>query len=193
MTRGKRGLSLLELLVALALLAVITVGLITTTSLGVRLLDRTQEISKNQNEIALRIRLRSWIKNISSPTLLSNIPSGMFGTDRRLSFNTFAATPFHGQAAAMNVVLEQEGSDLTMALSFLDDVGSVLDQDRRVLLRDVTELKISYFDGTQDQPNWITEWSEETRLPQLIRITANQGTTPPWPEFTIAPILYFEN
>jgi type II secretory pathway pseudopilin PulG len=59
---SRAGLSLFELLLALALLAFVAAGLAAAFGLGVRLNDRTAALSDDASEIALRLRL-AWYQN----------------------------------------------------------------------------------------------------------------------------------
>jgi hypothetical protein len=36
-----------------------------------------------------------------------------------------------------------------------------------------------------DDGEWVSEWTDTLRLPQLAQIVLNDGTDPYWPEFTV--------
>ena len=66
------------------------------------------------------------------------------------------------------------------------------DADRSVLADDIKELKIGYFGvnsgGTVDEtPTWRDQWDDAQLLPQLIRVEVTPDKGPPWPTLVIAP------
>ncbi|MHA6268372.1 PulJ/GspJ family protein [Aliiroseovarius sp. CAU 1755] len=184
MRRGRAGLSLLEMLVSLALMAVIAAGLSASLLLGVRSYDRIGEAAKLQPELARRAQLRRWISTTISPDRLSNISLEFEASPSSLRFVTFASTPFAPDAAALRVTVTL-GGEITMLAEALDDVGHVIEVFDGVLARDIENARLSYFDATADPPLWRDSWSDVARLPALIRITADQGSNPEWPEMTV--------
>jgi len=183
--RDRKGLSLMELLVALALVAVIAAALATTTSFGIRLLDRTEALAKDTPEIALRQRLRHWMRGAIPPTRLTRFPTALIGTEQQVIFTTLIPAPFAPDAAALRITVDVETEDLTMQVEELDDDGAVLNTHTRTLAQDLRNGKISYFTDVPNDPGWRDMWDDPARQPDLIRITADPGSTPPWPEFTV--------
>ena len=72
--RKENGFSLLELLVALALLSVIGVGLAGAMRLGADTYSRAQSLEGHSAEISARARLRRLLEGATPPTLLPPYP-----------------------------------------------------------------------------------------------------------------------
>jgi prepilin-type N-terminal cleavage/methylation domain-containing protein len=183
--RDRSGLSLLELLIALALLAVISAALATTTNFGVQLLNRTEQLSSTNTEIALRIRLRRWMERAAGPQLIVGFPTTFSGTQDRVEFVTLAPAPFAPDSAALRIILQTGTDTLNLQINEVDDTGTVLTNHNRVLATEIRNISFSYYSTDPDIAGWHDTWTDETALPALVRITADQGSTPSWPEFTV--------
>jgi len=183
--RDRSGLSLMELLVALVLVAVIAGALASTTSFGVRLLDRTETLQEGSPEIALRGRLRHWLRSALPPTRLAGFPTAFIGTETKVQFTTLTPAPFAPDSAALRIIIDATTTDLTMIVEELDDDGAVLNTRSRILATDLQNGRISYFSDQPENPGWRVSWDDPARLPDLVQITGDEGGMPPWPEFTV--------
>jgi prepilin-type N-terminal cleavage/methylation domain-containing protein len=179
------GLSLLELLIALALLALIAGGLAASMGLGVRLYDRTSIQSDEVDEIALRIRLRALLAAAEPPSPSLPFPGGLEGNANGFAFTTLAASQLFPESAALRVIVTGENGALQMRIEALDDNGRGFDNLSRTLATEISGLSFGYYDDAEDSAAWLATWTETTRLPALVRIEAEAGSTPDWPEFTV--------
>ena len=185
---ARSGLSLFELLVALALLALITAGLAGALGMAVRVWDRAAGLYALSEEIALRGRLRSWLEQATPPTRLTPFPAGLTGSADGLSFVTLAETPFAPDAAALRVTVSREGDRLTLLAETLDDEGTTLSRIEGPLARGIAP-RFAYYDDMAQPPAWRDSWENTDTLPALVRITAEEGSTPDWPDFVVRPVL----
>lgn len=185
----RSGLSILELLIGLAVLALIAGGLSGAMGLGARVWDHSRGLSNLEEPLILRQRLRSWLSQANPPSHLTVFPSEFSGTLQNLHFVTFAQTPFAPEAAALKVHVELRETTLELRLEYLDDEGLVLKTDTRQLAQNVTDVRMSYFDAKERDAGWKDEWDDRPRLPDLIRIEVGEGSNPDWPEMIVVPIL----
>lgn len=186
---GRRtGLTLLELLIGLALLATILTALLAATRLGANLLDRTQSLDTEQSAIAARVRLRGWVQTAQPPNLITNIPISFEGTQDYFSFVTLSRASFATQAAAIRVSVAVETDGLGMIVQSLDDDGGVLGE-WPVLLDPSSAFTFSYWDAYSESPDWQSNWTVEERIPNLVKIEATSSDVTDWPTFTVAPAL----
>lgn len=185
----RAGLSLFELLIALALLALLTVGLGAALNIGAQLYMRTAALGSSAEEIALRTRLRLWLAEATPPGQLLPFPVGFLGEPTEMRFTTLAETPFAPDAAGLSVTVSAEDGSLRLVAETLSDDGDVIASFDLVLASEVSDLRISYFDALTEPPGWRDRWDDRARLPDLVRIEAAPGSTPPWPEFTVRPRL----
>lgn len=186
---AKSGLSLLELLLALALLAVIAAGLVGTVGLGIRLNDRTSALAEEHDPLAARRLLRALLQSALPPDRITPFDPAFQGGANGFAFVSLAGRSLAPDAAAIRVAVTVQGTDLVMTVDTIPDKG----QGRTVLttlLAARTEgVAISYFDGLADPPGWSESWDFDTRLPDLVRVEIPEGSKPDWPEFTVSPAL----
>ena len=187
--RDRSGLSLMELLVALVLVAIIATGLASATGLGVSLLDRTSTLPQSRVEIAMRTRLRYWLASATSGTRIANFPTNLRGDAQTLTFTTFAPTPFAPDSTALRLTVDGSGSDLVLEINHLGDDGSVVQSDKRNLARNISEVAFSYYSDDPEDPGWREVWNTTDRLPAFVRIMAAPGSEPFWPEFIVKLVL----
>ncbi len=181
----RSGLSLFELLIALALLAFIAVALASSFSLGSRLFVKSTRIAALSDEYALRSRLRNWLSAATPPSLLTGFALNFEGQSDKLTFVTLTPTPFAPDAAGLSITVTSTEKTLSLTAIAFDDDGKELSQYTGMLTNNAPDIRFSYYLSTGETPGWRNDWSETARLPDLVRITAGEGSQPEWPEFTV--------
>lgn len=176
----RAGLSILELLIALAVLALIAAGLSGAMGLGIQVWDRSRALQDADTPVILRQRLRTWIAQAAPPTRLTNFSTAFSGASSNLSFVTFAETPFAPQAAALRVHLRLEEETLMLIYDELDDNGGTL-ATHEFPMTQATDLSIGYFDVEDRETGWQSAWTATHKLPDLIRIEAGIAPRTDWP------------
>jgi type II secretory pathway pseudopilin PulG len=185
---SRAGLSLLELLVSLALLALIGAGLAGSFGLGTQIWNRSASLSEHQLELALRTQLRRYMTQALPPTRLTPFRQPFTGGREGLSFITLAETPFAPKAAAMRMTLSVVGDQLLLRTELLDDAGDNYSTWQDTLVSSVTDTRFDYWGREAGNEGWQTEWNSDIDLPTLIRIRIGEGSEPPWPDFIVKPI-----
>lgn len=179
---AKTGLSVFELLIALALLSVIAAGLASAMGLGMRVFDRSAEVSDSDQELSLRVQLRNFVAHAAHPTQLVPFPVTFVGERTEVSFVTFERPQGFFLAAALSITIYEQDERLNLEIAELDDDGDVTEQSSYVLAQNALDVSFSYFDA---EAGWSETWVEENELPLLFRIEISEGSTPEWPEFTV--------
>lgn len=185
----KAGLSLLELLVSLALMALIAGGLAGAFGIGTKLWERTFALDEHRTEIALRLRLRGWIEQALPPSRLTPFPADFQGSATGLQFTTLAQTAFAPEAAALIISLQVDDDALILSTQAINDTGEPLWTRKDPLLHDVQTLDFAYLHRDGEALEWRSDWQDSARLPALVKITTGTGTTPAWPDFIVRPRL----
>lgn len=181
--RDKTGLTLMELLVALALVAVIAGALASSTRFGVQLLSRTSALQKNDPAIAMRLRLRQWLRSAVSPSRITTFPASFSGDATEMTFTTLAPAPFAKNSAALRITLVSELQELRLRVMEMDDTGNSLQQHDRLLADNVQDAQIRYFDAQTGE--WYTKWPNPEQLPMLVMVTVAPSSEPDWPDFVV--------
>ncbi|WP_037317595.1 prepilin-type N-terminal cleavage/methylation domain-containing protein [Ruegeria halocynthiae] len=185
---ARSGLSLFELLIALALLALIAVGLSGSLSFAVSVYDRARLDPKQSAQVALKARLRSWLSNANSPSGITPYPIEFVGEANRLEFTTTHTKGFAPEAAALRVLVENDADNLMMTIAEMDDDGTVLTIHSATVAEGINPV-FSYFEAHPDDPAWGGTWSDVARLPTLVRIESANGDAVNWNTFVARPLL----
>ncbi len=185
MTRPRRskraGFTLLELLVALALLAITGAGLASAMRLGTETYTRARTLGSDNGHAAARAQLRRLIERATPQTLLTPFPKEFTGTTDSLDFVTLAPLGFARDAAGLRVQVALAEGNLMATLQPFDDDGTNLRQYRATIAEGVTTASFTYFSNGE----WVESWTDSANLPDLVRIQLDDPTTEPWPEFTV--------
>jgi general secretion pathway protein J len=197
-----RGFTLVELTIALVLLALLAAVLMGSLNLAGTSLDRGEAkaeatSSMRQTQAFLRTNLEEQypqrMRKIAEFPLL-------FGGERdELRY----AAPLPARVAGGGVWyfrLALDGNDarsplvLERALPDVNDtkMPEFRDAERSILAQDIAELRIGYFGRDKDandasEPTWRDRWDDAQRLPLLIRVDVVPKRGPPWPTLVVAP------
>lgn len=183
MRSSAAGFTLLETLVAVTLLAFLSLALVAGLRFGSNIWQKTQ--SKNVDTNAIRVAQKTISGTIARiyPKYVT-VPGGkgfidFDGTPARLTF--LSTEPSH---PVSRETLEVAAGVLQITES-LELASLNAPVERTTLLRQLASAEFSYFDGTA----WRHTWQRQRTLPDLIRIRATvAGTgTVPWPDMILAP------
>lgn len=204
--RQAAGFTLVELLVALTLFAILSALLFGGLRFGLRAwevggerIDRLATIEPVQN------LLRRQLSQATLPYIPANIgsqatASPFIGTRSAVRF--IAPLPSNAGNDGLYIFAvsaERGGASRKLQLKrriFRPDTlhsESFKPEDESTLLDDVDEVEFSYF-GSYDPaqaPQWYESWNSEFGLPQLIRIRISfpRDDRRRWPDLLVAPVL----
>ena len=189
-TRGHQqsGFSLLELLVALAVLSLIAIGLSQSMDTAISIWKRSKIVQLNQQPLALRGQLRRWLE-LAAPSE-RNFPydTSFLGADKEMAFLSRAPVLFDRQVFALRIHIKGHSNAIWMTLDYLDEADQLIRSEQHLLAGNTGEIQISYFEGNNGRGEWRDEWKSPRSLPVLIKIEATEDTLI-WPEFTVTPLL----
>ncbi len=165
------GLTYIEMLVSLALLAIMSVLLAGAFDASRRILDRASGLSLDEDALLARLELRRALENARPDATASPTFAG--------SANGFTAEFLGQEDAPLNVTYTPEGE--------LQWQGGSADVTQ--LAKELTGVRFSYYaiDQSSGQRQWTTAWVGENRFPDLIRIEARRPDGSPWPSMVVAP------
>jgi general secretion pathway protein J len=202
MRRGDAGFTLLELIIALALLAIIAALLSGSLSMAARSWDggekkagdvasmrQTQEFLREQLTAELPLRLKKVVE----------LPLMFAGEHDEIRYA--AALPPRVQEGGawffrLAIVREGDKSRLVLERTYPDPTAlenpQFTDAERSVLADGIGELAISYFGRDEnatdtDTPTWRDRWDDRQRLPLLVKIEVKPEKGPAWPPLVVEP------
>jgi general secretion pathway protein J len=176
--RGEQGLTLIELLLSLAILAILTGFLAGGLSMARRAFgaDRASEIG---SETSAAIQTVATLIGSALPVRFDGAgPKDAIGFDGRGEVISFVGLS-EGRSlrgGPHKIVLRRSGSDIVADFVALTGARSKENPEpsptRVVVLSGVREIRVGYF-GTVDakvKPAWRTDWIRAERLPDLVSI-----------------------
>jgi general secretion pathway protein J len=200
--RRARGFTLVELLIALVLLALLSAVLYGSLGFAGTTLDRGE--AKVDATSGMRLAQAFLRANLEEqhPLRMRKIvewPLVFAGEQEELRYAAvlparvasggvwFYRLSVRHDEARTPLVLERMLPDLAAA-----QVPEFTSADRSVLAQDIASLKIGYFgrdSGAADanDPLWRDRWDDRQRLPIMIRIDVVPKRGPAWPPLFVAP------
>lgn len=196
------GFTLVELMIALVLMAAMSAVLFGSLSLAARSSDGGEAKAREVSDMRaaqeyLRAQLaagypqRQW--NAAEVPL-------MFGGERSEIRYAAALPPRVAQGGVyyFRVALARDGEKSRLVQErVIPDVAETgepefRDAERSVLAEDIAELRIGYFGrdpdaADVDAPTWRDRWDDSQRLPLLVRIDVKPAKGPPWPTLVVEP------
>lgn len=196
---GQAGFTLVELLIALAVTALLSIGLYEGLRLGIHGWNSADAHASGADSLAqLRGFLQRELEQAYPAYSADDPPQAHIdftGGPDRLSFTGPApASLLAGGLAHIGLMAEPAADGLRLEL----EAQPVRDSASRTTARDelldgVAGLSFAYFgeDRPEDAPSWHDRWEGRRVLPRLVRIrlTFPSGDPRVWPDLVVAPRL----
>lgn len=198
----ERGFTLVEMLVALTLLALLSAVLAGSLRLASRSLQggetRTAQVDDMRQTVGfLRAQIGSMLplrlpKAVGLPLLFD-------GTADELRYvGTLPERVAESGTMLFRIALlkDDDRSPLVLERLYLapdwTEMPRFDDAERTVVAEHVAEVKFGYFGrdasaGNADTPKWRDRWDDPQRLPMLIRIDVRPEQGPAWPTLVVEP------
>ncbi len=184
----KAGLSYLELLIVLMLLAITAMLIGGAFDFARQAKTRATAFAVQQEPIILRSHLRRWVENMS-PVPVEN---AFLGNAKGFSFTLNEGLRARPEATTITLQIYLDDTRSAMLkITGTKSSGEMTLQDLRTLEPNLTAAAFSYYGSKLGQPEtWHTTW-EESRLPRLIRFQATRGDGSPMPPLIIHPAVSY--
>jgi general secretion pathway protein J len=185
------GFTLLELLIAMTLLALLSLVLFGAFRFGTRSWDRAETSTANGNEIRRAQDAIAATLSRAYPEMQTADPANphiFFGGEAGAV--TFLGPDRNSPGMLDVVTLGRQGDEIALTMTPELARDPRRQTVRRRLLDHVSAFELSYFgaDKPDDPPSWRTRWHNAARLPQLVRIRAALSNgRPGWTEMIVTP------
>jgi len=200
--RGEEGYTLLELIVAMALLGLVFALLAGGLRFGAAVWEKGGDVATRTAELQttqrLLRRLLEQIQPHNKPGRGRTVRAAFTGGADELLY--VGAPPAHLAAPGPYLIrLGVDGArrDKALTLSWrrlqpdLRDVDDSQPTDSTVLIRGVKDVTFAFFGNKRprDRPSWHGGWANEQNHPQLIRLSLSYGRNDQrqWPVLIVAP------
>ena len=188
----RSGFTVLEMLVSMALMAMIAATLATTVSQGARVWERSKALPDMDSEILLRMELRDWLRHLKSPRLPLGHRQVFDGTAQTFSFLTTAylhALPLDAEAEITIAIVETgfDTGDVKLTITGLDRARKPAFTEERVLVEGLTNPRLEYYLPTRRNVpgEWRDYWNARRDAPALVAIRSD-GDQTLWPDLVVA-------
>lgn len=184
------GFTLLELLVAMTLLALLTVMLSGGVRFGTRVWESGE--AKDDQSAGVREFLRRSIEGmLPEPRDTQDPASVLFATGSSTSLEFTTRTMAEAAMGGRYFLqLRQEGTKLVASWQRLPEgaqlPGGSAELETRTLIDGVKGVNFAYMDQGQE---WLNDWADSRRLPRYVRIQLlyPDGDTRRWVELVVQP------
>lgn len=195
--RGQAGFTVVELLVAIALLGLVTAALFGSLRFGISAWGSgTAHADRNVEVLSIQNFLRRTVGDAYPLFLRDEHGQGQVDFDgeaERLSF--LAPTPIALGSAGRSrfeISIDRRSARTDMIIITRPELsGDPSASVRRILIPEVRSLQFSYFGAARSDKvgRWHSEWREQTTLPSAlaIQITFPERDQRVWPELVVAP------
>ena len=196
--RAQAGFTLVETLVAIALLSLLTVALSVSLRFG---LDAWAKGSAHSDQLSRALTVEGLLRRVleeAYPYFVFNDPAcqcvDFDGTRDTLMFLAYAPAALGGSGRSrfrLSVTRHEGLSDLVVASQAELAAGSSPSSGEKTLLAGAAAVEFSYFgrSRTESSARWHDQWSRQIALPELLRIQVRfaEGDARRWPDLVIAP------
>jgi len=176
---GEQGLTLIELLLSLAILAVLTSFLAGGLSMGRRAFDadRANRVGSASNA-AIQV-----ISNLIGSAVPGQVSSVMFDGRQGAMLFVGLSEGRSLRGGPHKFSLRQSGSDLVLDVIASPTAANVPEPSptRVVVLSGVSQIHFEYFGKTNASavPSWHTDWSRAEHLPDLVSVRCTENRIVP--------------
>jgi general secretion pathway protein J len=191
------GFTLVELLVAFALFALISVIMAGGLRFGVRAWEAGRERADPTNEVELaQTLLRRELGQAAVQLDEADGDRAFTGFENSLTFTgPLPAAAAAGQPYAFTLLATSEGDRKDLTLQWRPATAALAagggDQSAAVLLQDIAGFELAYFgsSASNEPPFWSSRWSGQFGLPRLVRLRVvfSPGDRRLWPDLFVAP------
>jgi general secretion pathway protein J len=172
------GFTLLELLVAVTLLALLSVALVAGLRFGTRIWDKAETSDVDTNAVrAAQKRVALDLVRIYPKLVVVNATDSFIdfmGTPQRMEFLSTTDRP-DGQMTRIALSAANDDHGVTMQYDTLPELARTSAAGtQEMLLRHLRSIEFAYFGASQGEksPAWHSTWQHEKGLPLLVRIRA---------------------
>lgn len=194
--RSEDGYTLLELLVAVAIVAMLAAPMAMSIELGIASWRNTHDaVSVQERDFLVRDRLRVWLSgayphDVNRRSDVRRNP--MSGTQETLTFVS-AVHPDPQYDVLYSVSLSIEGGNLVAEFA-PDHTAYQIDRafNKAILLGNITALELAYLDHETDPSNpiWIDDWQDRYYLPAAIRVKLSFAEDDRvWPDLIVETVI----
>lgn len=196
MTRLDEGYTLLELLVAVAILSLMAVPMALSIQLGIHSWQTTHDaVSVQERDMLVRQTVANWLE-AAYPFDANRKPGQRLfpfeGTPSSVNFAS-SINPDPRSDARYNVTLELAEDKLEAHIA-LDHLTHFPDRSSTTvtLLEGVEDVVFSFLDGETDPSNpvWVSDWQSRFTLPRATRMHLSfSGADRVWPDLIVMPAI----
>lgn len=190
MKRNNRsGMSLLETMIALAIMGMIAVILSSGLGSGARVLISSGRITQSVNQALARHDLRAWLEHALNAPFPGHTDGGLHGISNELYFSYVSDDSQFWPGDPVLVMLTRDDVGTVNLVADGTSSETQLPLKRtQILAENSSSIEVRYFGRLhpEDTSQWLDHWLPEAGLPDIIQIEV-LDSNPSLPPLSIRP------
>lgn len=174
------GFTYLEVLISLALLAIMSISLASSLNFGRQAWHRTLNVAQSAEYAIVRSDIRRWLQSIDGE-------SEFIGNETGFTFEISASDLWqigvYKREVNLNIEVSENSGSIIIETTDLDFSGAIVGKQLRNLATDLKGIDIQYFgrQGPGQPLKWSSNWSGPQAKLHFVKLVAEKRSDLPWP------------
>ncbi|WP_461426633.1 hypothetical protein [Gymnodinialimonas sp.] len=138
-----------------------------------------------RDAVLARSYLRVWLETAVNPAQQLPVDGRFIGNENGIEFYAQSQMGFSEGGVVLSITVQEIETGFELVVREITRAGTTLGEYRMSLTSPALGLEMSYYDGRAQ--DWLSEWTDPERLPDLVRILSDDGIL--WPDFYARPRL----
>ena len=182
------GFTLIELVVSMLLFSLIMLAVTGGVHFGARVWERSQRDLQSADTLDISQGILREILARATPRFQGEYVT-FSGDPQAMTFDGVPPLAFTDSGIAHVKLSIVKGANDSHLVLDLQSIAKPNLERKAILQGGLEGLRFSYLDSSDTKPTWLSYWRDRDRLPDAIRIAAENGSPASWPALVVRLII----